>query len=61
MHAKNEIVAVARGYYASPLLIALSERAVRARLMETGPVVAEIPGNSPNLQTDFGSGIRGLP
>jgi len=49
IHPKHEIVAVARGYYALPILMALAKKGVVGDLLGDGVSVAELGGNDRNL------------
>ncbi len=50
MHTKNEIVAVARGYYALPILMALARAGIVERILEQGVDLADLKGNQRNLR-----------
>ncbi len=53
MHVKNEIVAIARGYYALPILISLARSGITDRLLEGGVDLEQLSGNRRNLKIVF--------
>lgn len=50
MHVKNEIVAVARGYYALPILISLARSGITEQLLDAGLDLDALDGNRRNLK-----------
>ena len=50
MHIKNEIVAIARGYYALPILISLARSGITDRLLEGSVDLDQLSGNRRNLK-----------
>ncbi|MEZ4271120.1 MAG: class I SAM-dependent methyltransferase [Myxococcota bacterium] len=54
MNPKNEIVAVARGYYALPILMSLARKGIVKQLLGPGVKVDTIDGNHRNLQIVLG-------
>ncbi len=53
MNPKNEIVGVARGYYALPILMALGKKGVLEKLLGEGTTLEELGGNSQHLGSVF--------